>query len=137
MKSWRIFAIFAALATVVAGGFAMLPAFAANPMIVDNSIETICASNPSSSICGGGANADIRNSHGLNTTFQTIINILLSVAGIIAVVMIIISAIRFVSSRGDAGAVEKSRHTLTYSIAGLVVVILAFSIVNFVLASLL
>lgn len=69
-------------------------------------------------------------------TFRNIVNLLLAGAGIIAIITIIISAIRFISSRGDSNAVTKARQTLIYSVAGLVITALAFAIVNFVFSQL-
>ena len=129
-------AVVALSAVIIVSGILAAPVLAAPSTVVNSSIDTICASNPNSSICAGGANADIRNTASLNDTFASIINILLFIAGIIAVIMIIVSAIRFISSRGNPEGATKARHTLMYSIAGLVVAIIAFALVNFVLASL-
>jgi len=53
-------------------------------------------------------------------------------AGIIAVIVIIISGFKYVASGGDSGAVASAKNTLLYAIVGLVVVILAFTITQFV-----
>ena len=68
-----------------------------------------------------------------NSVLQNVINYILYAAGIIAVVMIIIAAIQITSSAGDPSAVAKGKKTLTWSVIGLVVVILAYAIVNFVI----
>jgi hypothetical protein len=47
--------------------------------------------------------------------------------------MIIMSSIRMTAAHGSPEAFKKARNTLFYSIAGLVVAITAFAIVNFVL----
>ena len=73
---------------------------------------------------------------GVNSIFHNVANILLYIAGLVAVVMIVISGIRFVSSHGDPGAVTKARSTLLYSIIGLIITVIAFSIVNFILGRL-
>jgi hypothetical protein len=102
--------------------------FAATTVPSDN-ITTICNTNPDSSVCKDwkkNAEQEVTNST------QDIINLLLYAIGIIAVVVIIISGIRFVSSRGDSNAVSKARTTLIYSVVGLVVATMAFAIVNFV-----
>jgi len=84
--------------------------------------------------CNGG-NADTSNAD-LNKTIQTIINVMLYLVGILSVVMIIYSGIRYIISRGNTQEVETAKNTLMYSIIGLVVAILAFVIVQFVFKSL-
>ena len=56
----------------------------------------------------------------------------LILAGTTAVIMIIIAAIRFIFSGGDAKQVESARNVLTFAIVGLVVVLLAGFIVSLV-----
>lgn len=57
---------------------------------------------------------------------------LLVFAGIVALVLIIISGIKFITSGGDQKRVEGARKTLTYAIAGLVLILLSFAIVRFI-----
>lgn len=64
-----------------------------------------------------------------------IINVILGVVGFVAVVMIIVGGISFITSQGDSGKVTKAKNTVLYGIIGLVVALLAFAIVNFVLSS--
>jgi glucose uptake protein GlcU len=66
---------------------------------------------------------------------KTVINTLLYILGIIAVVMIIIGGLRYVTSSGDASHVKAAKDTILYSIVGLVVAILAYTIVNYVLTT--
>lgn len=67
---------------------------------------------------------------------KTVINVLLFVAGIVAVIVIIIGGIRYVTSSGEAANVKGAKDTILYAVVGLVITILAFSIVNFVLGKL-
>lgn len=69
----------------------------------------------------------------LGDTIKTIINILSAAVGVIAVIMIIVGGLRFVTSGGNAEAVKSARSTLLYAVIGLVVVALAQVIVHYVL----
>lgn len=71
----------------------------------------------------------------LMTTVNTIINVIIGLVGFIAVVVLIIGGINFITSQGDTGKVTKARNTILYGVVGLVVALLAFAIVNFVLGS--
>lgn len=77
-----------------------------------------------------GSNCD---SSSIYTTIKTAVNVLSFLAGAIAVIMIIISGIKFVTSGGDSAAVSSAKNTLIYAIIGLAVVALAQVIVHFVL----
>jgi hypothetical protein len=63
------------------------------------------------------------------------INIFSVVVGIMAVVMIIIGGVKYITSGGDAGNVTGAKNTILYAIIGLVVVALSQVIVQFVLGS--
>lgn len=63
-----------------------------------------------------------------------IINAVTMVVGIIAVLMIVIGGVNYATSSGDPSKVKKAKDTILYSAIGLVVALLAFSLVNFVLA---
>lgn len=65
-----------------------------------------------------------------------VINYFLYAGGIIAVVMIIVAGLQMTSSAGDAGAVAKAKKTMTFAIVGLIVMILAYAIINFVIGKL-
>lgn len=65
-----------------------------------------------------------------------VINTILIILGIIAVLMIIIGGIRYTLSGGDASGIQSAKNTIMYAVIGLVIAILAFAIVNFVIARL-
>lgn len=73
------------------------------------------------------------NKDDASTAVRTIINTLLYILGIVAVIMIIVGAFRYVLSAGDSGAVTAAKNTILYAVIGLIIAILAFVIVNFVI----
>ena len=64
-----------------------------------------------------------------------IINGVIGVLGIVAVVIIIVGGLGYMTSSGDSAKVKKAKDTILYGIIGLVICILAFAIVNFVIAN--
>ena len=70
------------------------------------------------------------------TTVTKILNTVFVVIGIVAVIMIILGGVSYATSQGDPGKAAKAKNTIMYAIIGLVVVLLAFAIVNFVLQAL-
>lgn len=79
-----------------------------------------------------GSGSNIKTSS-LDTAITTVINAILGVVGLLAVVMIIIGGINFITSQGDTGKVTKARNTILYGVIGMVIAILAYAIVNFVI----
>lgn len=59
-----------------------------------------------------------------------IIEILLAVAGLIAVVFLIVGGFRYITAGGNEEAAESAKKTILNAIIGIVVVILAFVIVR-------
>lgn len=64
--------------------------------------------------------------------FVNIINAALAFSGVTALVFIIIAGVTLMNSGGDQKKVQSAKGTLTYAIIGLVLVLLAFAIVNFI-----
>lgn len=83
--------------------------------------------------CTGINNGNNKNN--LMATLNVVLNVVLGVVAFIAVVMIIVGGISFITSQGDTGKVSKARNTVLYGVVGLVVALLAFAIVNFVLSN--
>lgn len=62
-----------------------------------------------------------------------ILNIILGIIGALAFFMLVLAGFRYTISQGDATKVADSRRMIIYTMAGLVVIALAATIVNFVL----
>jgi hypothetical protein len=106
----------------------------------------LLASTPTLAACAAGSKPKDCISAGSNTTtaagtpkltdnIKTITNILLFLIGVISVIAIVIGGIRYTTSGGDSSAVNSAKDTILYAVVGIVVAILAYSIVNFVVAN--
>lgn len=71
----------------------------------------------------------------LPTFLKNAVNTLLFVAGVAAVIIIVVGAIRFVTSEGDSSQATRARSTVVYAAVGLVVCVAAYAIINFVLGA--
>lgn len=58
------------------------------------------------------------------------VNLLFIVAAVLAIIFLILGGIRWITSGGDPKGVEAARKQITYAIIGLIIVFLAFLIVN-------
>ncbi len=72
------------------------------------------------------------NLTGQGGIFATVANILLFLVGAVAVIMLIIGGLRYVTSNGQSEAVSGAKNTIMYAIIGIVVAFLAYAGVQFV-----
>lgn len=95
------------------------------------------AADPTSTVCStlqSGADCSTpANGINLNHVIAAVINIFSVVVGVVAVIMIIISGFKYVTSNGDSNKISSAKTTLIYAIVGLVIVAFAQVIVKFVL----
>lgn len=71
-----------------------------------------------------------------STSFETILQIVFALASVVAIIVLLIASIKYITSRGDPQGVAKAKNTIIYAVIGLVIAASAFSIVSFVVKSL-
>jgi len=64
--------------------------------------------------------------------FSNVVDWAVALAGLTAVFFIIFSGIKFLTSGGDPKQVEGAKKTLTYAIAGLIIVFISFAIIKLI-----
>lgn len=105
------------------------------------SSTSVFADQCSPNVCGGnypdsvkaGCGCSTGTSTGLPTAVVNIIYSVIGIAGLIAIVFVVVGGVQYMTSSGDPGKVKKAKDTILYSIIGLIVCTLAFAIVNFVI----
>lgn len=68
-----------------------------------------------------------------NRLIKRIINLLSVIVGVVAVIMIIVGGLRYITSGGSDTSVTGAKNTILYAIIGLIIVALAQVLVRFVL----
>jgi hypothetical protein len=68
--------------------------------------------------------------------FQIISETLIFLVGAVAVIMLIVGGLLYVTSNGDSKRVEGAKNTILYAIVGIVVAVLAYAAVNFIIGHL-
>lgn len=66
---------------------------------------------------------------------DTIFQVVFALAGVVALIVILLASLKYVTSRGEPAAVAKAKNTIVYAVIGLVIAGSAFSIVSFVVKS--
>lgn len=129
MKAFRLF-------LAVVNGFFILAvtgSASAQPMYFSETAkQESCIALKSISPDGGSCQKPTGRS--VDGLIKLVINLLSVVAGIIAVIMLIVSGFKYVTSQGDSNQVASAKRSLIYAILGLVVVALSQVIVQFILS---
>lgn len=63
---------------------------------------------------------------------KNVVTAALIFSGTIALILVILSGIKFITSKGDQKQVDLAKRTLTYAILGLIIILLSFFIIQFV-----
>lgn len=123
------------LIAVMSVGLALCGAAILAPVAMATS--SICDDYNSGKISEKPPGCDTANANAdFQTQVQVGINLVLGVAGLIAVAFIIYGGLKYTTSAGDAAKVTSAKNTILYAVIGLVVAGLAFAIVNFVIRGL-
>ena len=67
-----------------------------------------------------------------STQLASIVSGILGLAGVVAVIFVIIGGIKYVISQGEPAQLQKAKETIIYALVGLAFVMFAFVIVRFV-----
>lgn len=70
---------------------------------------------------------------GTNGVILRATRILSILAGAAAVIVIVLSGIRYITSSGDPSQISQAKHGIIYALVGLVIILLAQPILNFVI----
>ena len=71
----------------------------------------------------------------LMSNVNMLINVFTSVMGFLAVVMIIYGGFMLLTAQGDPARIKRGKDVVLYSVIGLILVMLAYAIVNFVMTN--
>ena len=126
----RFLAVFAVLATVAV---AALPHPAsATPFVFADAKAEICKGIGATS--GASGCNDKAATEGVNRVVSFAVNMLSIVAGIAAVIMIIIAGLKYITSKGEASNISSAKTSLLYEIVGIVIVVISQFLVQYVIS---
>ncbi|HUB94247.1 MAG TPA: hypothetical protein VMB52_07135 [Verrucomicrobiae bacterium] len=108
------------------------------------SLPSAVHADPTGAVCtalgSGGAHpcsGTPTNGVNLDSVINAVVTILSTIAGVIAVIMIIIAGFLFMTANGDSGKITTARHSVMYALVGVIVVAFAQVFVHFVLGRIL
>lgn len=110
---------------------AMPTASAWNPF---GRVDCTDAAQKDSAVCTGKTSEDpISGTQGI---LASATNVIAYIAGAAAIIIIIISGIRYMTAAGDSSKIQSARSTLINALIGLAVIVLAKAIITFVIGRL-
>ncbi len=128
MKRAKLYLLTAVIALASSFSLALTPITSSAQGLFDAAKSDACKGSQltqSATNCSGA-------SREVDSLIKSIINILSIVVGVIAVIMLIINGLRFITSGGDSNSITSARNGVIYSIVGLIIVALAQVIIRFV-----
>lgn len=120
------------LLSVVVGGV-LKPQVATAELFNSSKSQACEALNTSNGTPAAAGNCGKNSDKRVNDIISSVINIFSFIIGVVAVFMIIISGLKYITAQGDSAGLSSAKNTLLYAIIGLVVVASAQIIVKFVI----
>ena len=124
------------ISTLVAGGSLLGTVVPVAAATVESLIEKYLPPFSSSGMCAAGT-GDLPDVSGIFCVLVKIITILLTSAGGVAFLLLVIGGLRYMISGGDEKAITAAKSGITYSVLGLIIIFGAVLLINQVLSILL
>jgi hypothetical protein len=111
-------------------GLAMITSFSVQSVSAINLFGDVCkGAGSGSAACSGNGKDTISGSNGVILRAANLLSI---IAGVAAVIMIMIGGFMMITGAGDSSRIGTGRKTIIYAIVGIIVIVLARTIVAFV-----
>lgn len=119
----------------VAAAFAVLVSgvFASSLVLAPAATYAAPKDEVCNAIGAAGCNANEDKGTDIQKAITFVVNLLSVIAGLAAVIMLILGGIKYVTSGGDSSKVASAKNTIIYALVGLVIAALAQVLVHFVL----
>lgn len=79
-----------------------------------------------------GPNKDVATIQSLVPLFKNAVTGITAFAGVVLFIVLVMAGFTFLFSGGDAKQLEKAKHTFTYALIGLVIIVCAYLIINLI-----
>jgi hypothetical protein len=127
------FSLFLASLSVLflSASMAVAPAYAFDPF------SSACTANTGdSAVCVDKGNGQNGNNpiYGSGGLIYKITEVVAFIAGVAAIIVILVGSIKYVTSGGDANAASSAKNTILGAFIGLIIIIVAASLITFVVS---
>jgi hypothetical protein len=83
-------------------------------------------------LCGPGGDVQLQSLSDIYIVIGNVIQLVLSIAGALAVIMIIVGGIFYAISAGDPGRIKRAKDIITQAITGLIIILGAYAGIVFI-----
>ncbi|TAK89085.1 hypothetical protein EPO04_03220 [Patescibacteria group bacterium] len=104
--------------------------------VLSSPLAALAEDTPSPACKGASAAGAPCDKSGFEGALGNILNSVFFLVGALAVIALLIGAVRYVTSTGDQDRIKQAKNTIVYAVTGLIVALLARQIVGFVIGSL-
>ncbi|HUS25864.1 MAG TPA: hypothetical protein VMY99_00775 [Nevskiaceae bacterium] len=89
--------------------------------------------------CGSGSQCDtgLPKVSANTANLQVILQLVFGIIGVLAVILIVLAGLRFITADGDPQEIAKARQTIVYALVGLAIALSAEAIVTFAIRGIL
>jgi len=119
------------IALIVALIVSLLSPFALSPLSVSVSADAFSSSEAKKQACVGINGCTTAGT--IDNVIHAILNILSVIAGVAAVIMVMISGFKYMTAAGDGGKIASAKNTLVYAIVGVIIVAMSQFIAQYVI----
>ena|ERR1700694_5012466 len=105
-----------------------------------NVFNQVCTAGDQSTLCTEAAKNQLTTDNGIygkNGILNKVANLVLTIVGVAAVIMIIYGGIQYALSGGEANKINAAKNIIIYAIGGMVVAFAAKGIISYVLVHIL
>ncbi len=82
--------------------------------------------------CDSAGNVVIGSVDDVLLFIANIIHVLIALAGGLAIILLLVASIYYITSVGDPGRTKRARDIIQYTVTGLVIIIIAYALVGFI-----
>lgn len=90
--------------------------------------NAVCKDNAGAAIC-----KEKNSQRSVGSLIRRITNVMMMLIGAVSIIMLIYGGIRFTASGGSPESIKTAKNTIIYAVAGIVVALAAYAVVNFVI----
>lgn len=82
--------------------------------------------------CVSNLDPQVATIQGFECVFRNVVSVVTVLAGLALFIMLLMGGLKYLTSGGDPKAQEQAKNTLTYAILGMVLIVAAYLILNFI-----
>ena len=80
----------------------------------------------------GGSTPHLRSLQDIGLFISNIVRILIALSGSLAVIVLMVASIYYITAMGDPGRIKRAKDIILYTMVGLVLIIMSYAIITYI-----